>query len=346
MPSCDVLLMGTMGDIGDSVLASLQAHGLTVATIPFPQNTFRDEQGYRRTLFLALQEWQPQMIWPIGHPLALSRLVHEAAEGTASPHSSSPRHSSQRQQSLLSAIARTICPVATPSIIQTLDSKVQCSRLATSLGIPQPLFYARSEDVPSFPVIFKRDRSFGGSGVYRPFTLEGLQKLELNERNSERHKTCLDGRVVKLEDEVSERNSERHKTCLDGRVVKLEDEVSEQSRSYLIEEYVEGEDVSVDIVRWGSQFHAACYRTLSRRQRQGPAERRESCEAPQLVAYGRQLIEAAGFEGVCGLDFRVTPEGRICFLECNPRFTGGLATQREAGFDIPWLFYQAINLCH
>ena len=316
-----------MGDIGDSVLASLQAHGLTVATIPFPQNTFRDEQGYRRTLFLALQEWQPQMIWPIGHPLALSRLVHEAAEGTASPHSSSPRHSSQRQQSLLSAIARTICPVAAPSIIQTLDSKVQCSRLATSLGIPQPLFYARSEDVPSFPVIFKRDRSFGGSGVYRPFTLEGLQKLELNERNSER-------------------NSERHKTCLDGRVVKLEDEVSEQSRSYLIEEYVEGEDVSVDIVRWGSQFHAACYRTLSRRQRQGPAERRESCEAPQLVAYGRQLVEAAGFEGVCGLDFRVTPEGRICFLECNPRFTGGLATQREAGFDIPWLFYQAINLCH
>ena len=327
MPSCDVLLMGTMGDIGDSVLASLQAHGLTVASIPFPQNTFRDEQGYRRTLFLALQEWQPQMIWPIGHPLALSRLVHEAAEGTASPHSSSPRHSSQRQQSLLSAIARTLCPVAAPSIIQTLDSKVQCSRLATSLGIPQPLFYARSEDVPSFPVIFKRDRSFGGSGVYRPFTLEGLQKLELNERNSER-------------------NSERHKTCLDGRVVKLEDEVSEQSRSYLIEEYVEGEDVSVDIMRWGSQFHAACYRTLSRRQRQGPAERRESCEAPQLVAYGRQLVEAAGFEGVCGLDFRVTPEGRICFLECNPRFTGGLATQREAGFDIPWLFYQAINLCH
>lgn len=323
MPSCDVLLIGTMGDIGDSVLASLQAHGLTVASIPFPQNTFRDEQGYRRTLFLALQEWQPQMIWPIGHPLALSRLVHEAAEGTASPHSSSPRHSSQRQQSLLSAIARTICPVAAPSIIQTLDSKVQCSRLATSLGIPQPLFYARSEDVPSFPVIFKRDRSFGGSGVYRPFTLEGLQKLELNERNSERHKACLDGRVVKLEDEVNE-----------------------QSRSYLIEEYVEGEDVSVDIVRWGSQFHAACYRTLSRRQRQGPAERRESCEAPQLVAYGRQLVEAAGFEGVCGLDFRVTPEGRICFLECNPRFTGGLATQREAGFDIPWLFYQAINLCH
>ena len=324
MPSCDVLLMGTMGDIGDSVLASLQAHGLTVASIPFPQNTFRDEQGYRRTLFLALQEWQPQMIWPIGHPLALSRLVHEAAEGTASPHSSSPRHSSQRlPSSVFSPPSVVFCPVATPSIIQTLDSKVQCSRLATSLGIPQPLFYARSEDVPSFPVIFKRDRSFGGSGVYRPFTLEGLQKLELNERNSERHKTCLDGRVVKLEDEVSE-----------------------QSRSYLIEEYVEGEDVSVDIVRWGSQFHAACYRTLSRRQRQGPAERRESCEAPQLVAYGRQLIEAAGFEGVCGLDFRVTPEGRICFLECNPRFTGGLATQREAGFDIPWLFYQAINLCH
>ena len=49
---------------------------------------------------------------------------------------------------------------------------------------------------------------------------------ESNERNSERHKTCLDGRVVKLEDEVNEQNSERHKTCLDGRVVKLEDEVN------------------------------------------------------------------------------------------------------------------------
>ena len=51
----------------------------------------------------------------------------------------------------------------------------------------------------------------------------------MNERNSERHKTCLDGRVVKLEDEVNERNSERHKTCLDGRVVKLEDEVNDST---------------------------------------------------------------------------------------------------------------------
>ena len=287
MDRCDVLLAGTMGDIGAMVAESLRAHGLAVMQMDFVQNTPRDEAGYRRTLLHAVEACRPRMIWPIGHPLALSRLVHGTDTDIA------PRLT-ERLRGLLGDIC---VPVAKPDVIQLLDSKVDCSRLAGEQGIPQPVLYASAEEVKAFPVIFKRERSFGGSGVYKPESVEALRRLMANERG----------------------------------------------RRFLIEEFVEGEDVSVDMVRWGDEFHAACYRTLSRRQGQGPADSREPCEAPAIIAYGRRLVEAVGYEGVCGMDFRVGTDGRICFLECNPRFTGGVATQVAAGFDIPWRFYCLIE---
>ena len=53
MDRCDVLLAGTMGDIGAMVAESLSAHGLAVMQMDFVQNTPRDEAGYRRTLLHA-----------------------------------------------------------------------------------------------------------------------------------------------------------------------------------------------------------------------------------------------------------------------------------------------------
>lgn len=266
-----------MGDIGDMVAEALRAHGLTVQLMPFAQNTLRDEQGFVRTLKQTLATCRPAMIWPIGHPMALSRLVHGRRPDWLSPD--------------------ILVPIAKPDVIERLDNKVACSRLATETDIPQPRFYAKADEVERWPVIFKRERSFGGSGVYRPYSAEALERLIANEKG----------------------------------------------RGYLIEEYIDGEDVSVDVVRWGNVCHGSCYRTLARIGRHGPATERAVCHRPDLVDYGRQLLEAAGFEGVCGMDFRVAADGRVCFLECNPRFTGGVRAQLEAGFDIPWTFYQSTS---
>lgn len=269
-----------MGDIAQTVAASLQRHGLAVEAVPFLQNTFRDEQGYRRELTKALQRCQPRILIPVGHLLAAARLAHPEEGDTLSP-------------ALAEALNGVVFPVDTPEHIRLLDSKVQASALATRLDIPQPRLFATPDDVDEGQqVVFKRDSSFGGSGVFRPSTHEALCRLAAREG----------------------------------------------TRPYLIEEYVEGWDCSIDILRWGDTFHAACYRTLSRRQGQGPSAEREPCARPDVIALARRLLDAIDYRGICGMDFRIAlDDDAPSFLECNPRFTGGLATHLATGFDLPYL---------
>lgn len=276
-----ILLFGTMGDIGPAVRDSLERRGEDIALVDFPQNVFRDEWGYRRNLTKAIATFRPQMILPIGHPLALARYIENPPEGSV------------------------FAPISSAETIALLDSKVRSSALATRLGIPQPQLFERPEDAPVAATIFKRDRSFGGSGVYRPKTLESLLHLMHHEEGA----------------------------------------------PYLIEAFVEGEDISVDCVRMGGRggdtpqgksdgvfFQAQCYRSLGRRQGQGPSAQREIVDCPEAVGYARTILESVGFQGVCGMDFRRSADGKLYFLECNPRFTGGIRTQIDSGFDIPWLW--------
>lgn len=266
--NCDVLLFGTMGDIGRTVCDDLRGHGIAAVLVDFPQNTFRDEPGYRRELLKAVRQWHPAMIIPIGSQLALSRFRHELPDDI-------------------------IIPVEDAAKIALLESKVDTSALAMRLRIPQPEFFADADSLSDsdFPVIFKRDKSFGGSGVYRPRSREALLKLMVHEPG--------------------------------GR--------------FLIEEYIEGYDCSVDAFRWHDFFAAGCYRSLANRG-QGPATERESVENPMLCEFARKILDHLDYNGVCGFDFRISQSGDPYFLECNPRFTGGIATQIAAGLDLPYLW--------
>lgn len=258
-----------MGDIQDTVRASLESHGLTVVAIDFPQNVFHDEPGYVRELKKALAACTPRMVMPIGSTLALARNRDVVPEGT-------------------------VVPVAAAHTIAALESKVEASRIATASGVPQPKMYASAEAVEAFPAIFKRDRSFGGSGVYRPKTREALQKLMVHEAGGK----------------------------------------------FLIEELVLGTDYSVDVLRLGEKIRFSCYRSLSKAQGQGPSSEREIVDLPILGEYASKILSAANYQGICGLDFIVTPDGKAFFLECNPRFCGGISTQIASGFDLPWLLWQ------
>lgn len=265
---CQVLLFGTMGSIGESVRNSLARKGLDVRLVDFPQNVFRDEPGYRRELMKALAQYRPDMILPIGHPLALARL-----------------------KPLLAGQVRI--PIASEDKIVRLDGKLSASRLAARLHIPQPEIYDGIGEIERYPVIFKRDISFGGSGVFRPRSREALEKLAAHQ----------------------------------------------PGMPYLIEEYVEGDDYSVDVLRWGGQCWASGYKTLAH-QGQGPSRLRESVQVPLLCQWAAMMVEAVDYEGVCGMDFRRDLQGNWYFLECNPRFTGGIDTQIEAGFDIPYGYWR------
>lgn len=269
MSHCDVLLAGTMGDIGPAVRSSLEAHGLKVVSFEFPQNIFRDEFGYGRGLLKAVAACDPAMIIPIGCQMALSRLKS--------------RYEPQ-----------VIVPVEDEEKIAILDCKVSCSRLAASLGIPQPHIYSSPDETGEKQVVFKRNVSFGGHGVHLPWTRASLDQLIAHQPKGE---------------------------------------------PWLIEDFIEGEDYSVDCLRWGSSFCSSSYKSLKTKGN-GPSLERCHVDFPEIENYARKILDHLDYKGVCGFDFRVDHEGKPYFLETNPRFTGGVASQVEWGFDLPYLYWK------
>lgn len=109
----------------------------------------------------------------------------------------------------------------------------------------------------------------------------------------------------------------------------------------LIEEWLKGNDVCVDCLRWGDFFQASVYRALvTKTDGGGTTTQREIISMPELIDYAHKFLDSVDYNGVCGLDFRYDKEtGRVGFIEMNARFTGGLATPIAAGFDIPYMLY-------
>ncbi|MDE5912916.1 MAG: ATP-grasp domain-containing protein [Muribaculaceae bacterium] len=109
----------------------------------------------------------------------------------------------------------------------------------------------------------------------------------------------------------------------------------------LIEEWLKGNDICVDCLRWNDFFQATVYRALvTKTDGGGTTTQREIISMPELEEYAHKFLDSADYNGVCGLDFRYDKEsGRLGFIEMNARFTGGLATPIAAGFDIPYMLY-------
>lgn len=109
----------------------------------------------------------------------------------------------------------------------------------------------------------------------------------------------------------------------------------------LIEEWLKGNDVCVDCLRWNDFFQATVYRAIvTKTNGGGTTTQREIISMPELIEYAHKFLDSVDYNGVCGLDFRYDKEsGRLGFIEMNARFTGGLATPIAAGFDIPYMLY-------
>lgn len=107
----------------------------------------------------------------------------------------------------------------------------------------------------------------------------------------------------------------------------------------LTTEFIQGDDVSVDALRWDGFFFAAVYKVLEPKGK-GVSTKRISIDAPELVGYARTMLDKLDYHGVCGMDFRMDAQGKPWFLECNPRFSGGLESALESGFDIPALLWE------
>ena len=251
----------------------LRGHGLMVKEMPFPQETLRDEAGYRRELHKMLNDCAPRVILPVGCQIAPARCRDIIPPGT-------------------------ILAAENAEKIELLDSKTSCARLAAGLGVPQPRIYGNADEVEHYPVIFKKDGSFSGRGVRKPACRGALDNI-----------------------------------------------IAHESAPYLIEEYIEGEDYSIDVLRSDGAMKYGCYRSITSTGL-GPSSSRQMLDnddplSLEMVRHAEAILSNIGYQGICGMDFRLDVRtGRLIFLEANPRFTGGLASQIEAGFDIPWLLLQ------
>lgn len=113
-----------------------------------------------------------------------------------------------------------------------------------------------------------------------------------------------------------------------------------QHSETFIQEYIEGTDYCVDCIRFGTFFYASVYKALiTKTNGGGTTTQRVIIDNPKLIKYAKQFLEYVDYSGVCGLDFKVDNNGNTYFIECNARYTGGLATPIAAGFDIPYIHY-------
>lgn len=314
----DVLLFGSMGDIGLVALEALVSSGVSAVHVDFPQNVFRDEPGYRRDLLKAVSRFSPRYVIPVGHPLCLARMRDSMPDGVEALVESEDK-------------------------IRLLDSKCTFWKYARDLGLRVPRRYESPADIhEGARVVFKRDVSFGGHGVHVPKSLRALENLIAHQSPGE---------------------------------------------PYLIQEFLEGDDYSVDAVRLVSADGTATVKASPYRfaptasfaeitgaeipapgtqkvptycggqhvasvggvtpdtcagqkvagDTTGPAGVREIVDYPELCRIAAAVLDSLDYVGLCGFDFRVTSDGVPYLLEANPRLTGGLSTQLHAGFNIPLL---------
>lgn len=113
-----------------------------------------------------------------------------------------------------------------------------------------------------------------------------------------------------------------------------------QNTDTFIQEKITGIDHSVDCIRYGNFFYASVYRAIiTKTDGGGTTTQRQIIDFPLLINLSKQFLDYIDYNGVCGIDFKVDSKGNAYFIECNARYTGGLATPIRAGFDIPKIHY-------
>ena len=121
----------------------------------------------------------------------------------------------------------------------------------------------------------------------------------------------------------------------------LEQLISEyENTETFIQEYIDGIDYCVDCIRYPNFFYASVYKALiTKTTGGGTTTQRIIVDNPILIQYAKKFLDYVDYNGVCGLDFKVDADNKAYFIECNARYTGGLATPIAAGFDIPYIHY-------
>lgn len=106
------------------------------------------------------------------------------------------------------------------------------------------------------------------------------------------------------------------------------------SERYIVQPFLEGDVVTVDVVRNPATEEAiAVPRKEFLRTPNGAGTSVLVFSDPQLEEKCRRLAGLLHITGCVNFEFLQDPDGNYYFLECNPRFSGGTAFTCLAGFD-------------
>ena len=104
--------------------------------------------------------------------------------------------------------------------------------------------------------------------------------------------------------------------------------------TYCVQPKIEGRIVTVDVVRDSSSgFEVAIPREELLRTHNGAGTSVRVFSSAEVSDLAKEIVAALGVNGCVNLEFIVEPDGNIRFLECNPRFSGGVEFSCMAGYD-------------
>lgn len=106
--------------------------------------------------------------------------------------------------------------------------------------------------------------------------------------------------------------------------------------SQLVQEYLPGEEFSVDVLAGPDGVIAAVPRTRSKVD-SGVAVAGRTVHDPELEDAARAVAHAIGLVGVANVQLRRDADGVAALLEVNPRFPGAMPLTIAAGVDMPSL---------
>jgi carbamoyl-phosphate synthase large subunit len=110
-----------------------------------------------------------------------------------------------------------------------------------------------------------------------------------------------------------------------------------QDGSILVQEYLPGEEYSVDVyVRGDGRVIAAVPRERMKTD-SGIAVTARTVDVPEVIEAARRVAQEIGVRYVANVQFKRAADGIFKLLEVNPRFPGTLPLTTAAGVDMPKL---------
>lgn len=120
-----------------------------------------------------------------------------------------------------------------------------------------------------------------------------------------------------------------------GQMERVLEECSREAENYLVQPEIPGQVITVDVVREAESGRTVCLpRRELLRTLNGAGTSVFVFRDEKLEEQCRAIAGALGIRGCVNLEFVEESRDKRYFLECNPRFAGGVAFSCKAGYDM------------